>query len=335
VSKRERRRLGVGGSLEAEGGIGADRASVEDARNLFFHAVREEAPQVLEGLRETALAAYRVLRGREEAKQKPIRDDGKGIAEILDEKEVRETLSEEEIRAIRDERNPCPDVLRRWEAVELRASSTQDELSADYVKLRDSLIGWTQEWKLEASQNVKYAWTLDRALKILCHWFENESAAKALAIDLDVTADVTVPDLKIRIPGWDVMFGKESWKDFKTRARRHIDEVLPRVLGEYRERLESRLVKPMGVLFDSCASGEMDSNIPHGMRRMVRYQILGESLRAIARRDLGGSFFNPKTHAVRQQVRRIADRIGLDLRPPSRPGRPRGRSTPAPEKGQL
>ena len=162
------------------------------------------------------------------------------------------------------------------------------------VKRRAVWIGleeWVARWRLGA------AWIHECAVSTMFYWDQDKAARTNLywasaVIDLPAEAD------PFTFRGWEPAW--EGWEAYR--------EALEEKLSAYEAARRADMIS-IGLTL-----APRDKLADHHFKWLVRYQLLGEDLNAIAGR---------RGHAtVSEAVRATASLVGLTLRAPSKGGRP-------------
>lgn len=164
---------------------------------------------------------------------------------------------------------------------------------------RDSLLDWGMRWRLDQE------WCLRFAFRQVDAWYRWPSARWRYD-DPPVPAILTDEEREFRfiVPGWNPT--AERWPD----AEERLDAAYEEAKREHRRRLIA-LAESLEL------TREPTKATPEHYTWLARYHLRGESYGRIA-----AGHHDRKS--VEDAVKRAAALIGLDLRPPSPAGRPRG-----------
>lgn len=275
--------------------IGQPSPAVYDARNLFFAAIERETPDVLASLRDGALGAYGDLFRHA--------DDVWG--------EHHHSSGVETTPHWPYDWRPRPGQLYNPELVSTLAAydvagpwgwdrlEVWGRLRPGLRPFRDALLDWGARWRLDQD------WCLRFAFRQVDAWYREPSARwrdGERLIPRILTEEERRFDLIL--PGWDLT--AERWADAEAR----LDAAYEEAKRAHRQRLTA-LVESLEL------AREPSKASPEHYAWLARYHLRGESYNRIAAE-------HHERKSVEDAVKRAAALIGLDLRPPSRAGRPRG-----------
>src|SRR5262245_14456085 len=179
----------------------------------------------------------------------------------------------------------------------LARSSTQQS-----TQFKSALENWGSQWHLNDG------WILDWALHTLDQW-------RKLLPDINNAGWASLPLVRPLPPVPETTFKFESFWNIA-------QERPPKAKRRMRQEFERTLKAFFGRLHDLTMTyqGRQSKAGEEHVRWLVQYQVLGRSYAQIGRlKQMAGD--SRKT--VQDAVRNLAQRIGLTLRPPGKPGRPR------------
>lgn len=275
--------------------IGQSSPAVYDARNLFFAAIERETPDVLASLRDGALGAYGDLFRHADdvwGEYDYSRDGAMPARWPWDWSAPAEQLY-----------NPA--LVSKLAAYEVAGPWGWDRLEVwgrlrpGLRPLRDALLDWGARWRLDQGWCLRFAFRqVDAWYRWpLARWRYDEVSVPTILTDDERRFSLT-------LPGWDLT--AERWTEAETR----LDAAYEEAKRAHRQRLTA-LAEALEL------AREPTKATPEHYAWLARYHLRGESYGRIAEG-------HHERKSVEEAVKRAAALIGLDLRPPSSAGRPRG-----------
>ncbi len=280
--------------------IGQPSPATCDARNLFFAAIERETPDVLASLRDGALGAYGDLfRHADDVwGEYDYSHDGTmparwpwGWSAPTGQPYNPELVS---TLAAYDVAGPWG-----WDRLEVWG-----RLRPGLRPFRDALLDWGARWRLDQD------WCLRFAFRQVDAWYREPSARWRDGERLTpriLTEEERRFDLIL--PGWDLT--AERWADAEAR----LDAAYEEAKRAHRQRLTA-FAESLELAREPTKAS------PEHYAWLARYHLRGESYSRIATG-------HHERKSVEDAVKRAAALIGLDLRPPSPSGRPRGVKSPS------
>lgn len=274
---------------------GAATSAQIHARNLFLAAIERDASPVLESLRQEPLDHFGAL--------------CHVVADVWGEYDY-STMSNDPPRwpwrwRPLDGRPYNPALINTLAVHDVAGPWGWDRLEVwgrlrpGLRPFRDALLAWGMRWRLDQE------WCLRFAFRQVDAWYRWPSARWRYD-DPPVPAILTGEERQFRfiVPGWDLT--AERWQDAEAR----LDAAYAEAKREHRRRLTA-LAETLELQHEPTKA------TPEHYSWLARYHLRGESYGRIA-----AGHHDRKS--VEDAVKRAAALIGLDLRPPSAPGRPRG-----------